>query len=105
MAATFYDNDPSIDQRASSFCGQSRSASDWLDNPISVYNSTWFSYIASLQDYLESTDTLDKAYYYIANEPQDQGDYDAVAWYSRYLKEDSARAEIDGFRGTKTGNL
>ncbi|MEZ4660536.1 MAG: DUF4091 domain-containing protein [Caldilineaceae bacterium] len=29
---------------------------------------------------------LDKAYYYLANEPQDQAAYDAVAWYAQELK-------------------
>lgn len=86
MAATFYNNDPSIDQRKSSFCGITRSSSDWLNNPNSAYNTKWFGYINALQGYLNSTGYLDEAYYYIANEPQNQADYDAVAWYSRYLK-------------------
>jgi hypothetical protein len=88
MAATFYDNDPSIDQRKSTFCSQTRSSSDWLSNPNSTYNQEWFDqYYYGLQNYLYSTGYLDKAYYYMANEPQNQDDYDAVAWYSRYLKE------------------
>lgn len=86
MVATFYNNDPSLDQRRSSFCGITRSVSDWLDNPNSLYNTKWFDYIKVLQDYLDSQGYLDKAYYYIANEPQNQADYEAVAWYSRYLK-------------------
>ena len=88
MAATFYDNDPSIDQRKSTFCGQTRSGSDWLNNPTSAYNQEWFQqYWAGLRNYLNTTGYLAKAYYYFANEPQDQADYDAVAWYSRYLKQ------------------
>ena len=69
---------------ASPFCGITRSASDWLQNPTSAYNPAWFAYVAAMQNYLSSHGYLDKAYHYIANEPQDQADYDAVAWYSRY---------------------
>lgn len=83
-AAGFSNNDSSLDQRPSTFCGISRSASDWLQNPTSAYNQAWFAYIAALQDYLGSLGYLDEGYHYFANEPQDQADYDAVAWYSRY---------------------
>ena len=89
MAATFRNNDASADQRPDSFCGSTRSAGDWYigNNPNSAYNQKWFQYITSMENYLESQGYLDKGYYYFANEPQDQNDYDAVAWYSRYLKE------------------
>jgi len=89
MAITFKNNDASADQRPSSFCGQTRSTADWYaaDNPNSSYNQKWFQYISTIEGYLNSHDYLDKAYYYFANEPQDQADYDAVAWYSRYLKQ------------------
>ena len=36
-----------------------------------------------MQSYLSSHGYLDEAYHYIANEPQDQAGYDAVAWYSQ----------------------
>ena len=89
MAATFQNNDASADQRPSSFCGQPRSAADWYtaDNPATPYNQRWFTYIAALRDYLAQLDYLDQAYYYFANEPQDQVDYDAVAWYAEQLKQ------------------
>lgn len=89
MAATFKNNDASADQRPNSFCGSTRSAGDWYtgNNPNSAYNQKWFQYITSMENYLESQGYLDKGYYYFANEPQDQDDYDAVAWYTRYLKE------------------
>lgn len=88
MASTFQNNDASADQRPSSFCGQTRSSSDWytVNNPNSPYNQEWFEYITTIQSYLSGMGYLDKAYYYIANEPQDQPDYDAVAWYSQELK-------------------
>lgn len=87
MTMSFRNNDASADQRPSSFCGQTRSAADWYtgNNPTSAYNNAWFTYITAIQNYLQELGYLDQAYYYIANEPQDQADYDAVAWYSRYL--------------------
>lgn len=84
MAASFAHNDPSQDQRPASFCGVTRGSSDWLQNPTSAYNTAWFNYVAVLQTYLASLGYLDEAYHYFANEPQDQADYNAVAWYSRY---------------------
>lgn len=88
MAATFQNNDASADQRPSTFCGQTRGPGDWYtgNNPSSAYNQKWFQYITSLQNYLSGLGYLDKAYFYFANEPQDQADYDAVAWYSQELK-------------------
>jgi len=89
MAATFQNNDASADQRPLDFCGEVKSNADWYTaaDPESAYNQKWFSYIASLENYLSDTGYLNKAYYYIANEPQDQADYDAVAWYSQELKQ------------------
>ncbi len=88
MAATFQNNDASADQRPATFCSQTRSSSDWYtgNNPNSPYNQEWFQYIMAIQTYLNGLGYLDKAYYYFANEPQDQADYDAVAWYSQELK-------------------
>ncbi len=88
MGATFKNNDSSADQRPSEFCGLARGSGDWYesDNPNSAYNKKWFEYINVLQNYLSSLGYLDKAYYYFANEPQDQAGYDAVAWYSEELK-------------------
>ncbi len=89
MAMTFQNNDASVDQRPSSFCSISRSAGDWYtgDSPNSPYNQAWFAYLNASCDYLQNLDYLEKAYYYFANEPQDQDDYNAVTWYSRYLQE------------------
>jgi hypothetical protein len=89
MAVTFRNNDASADQRPDTFCGITRDSGDWYaaDNPNSAYNQKWFEYFAALQDYANSLGYLDEAYYYFANEPQDQADYDAVAWYSRLLNQ------------------
>ncbi|MBI9075278.1 MAG: DUF4091 domain-containing protein [Desulfatibacillum sp.] len=88
MAMTFQNNDSSADQRPDTFCGTTRTASDWYANadPDTAYNTKWFDYIHATQEYLRSLGYLDRAYYYFANEPQDQADYDAVAWYSQELK-------------------
>ncbi len=84
MAASMADNDSSLDQRPSPFCGITRSASDWQQNPTSAYNQAWFAYVTAMQNYLSSLGYLNNAYDYFANEPQDQADYNAVAWYSQY---------------------
>ncbi|MFZ6028728.1 MAG: DUF4091 domain-containing protein [Chloroflexota bacterium] len=84
MAAGFRYNDSSQDQRPDSFCGITRSASDWLHNPTSAYNTAWFGYVTAMQNYLAGLGYLDEAYHYFANEPQDQADYNAVAWYATY---------------------
>jgi len=89
MAATFSNNDPSTDQRPAIFCGHARSAADWYaaDAPDSAYNQAWTVYMGAVQDYLQAAGQLDRAYHYMANEPQDQADYDAVAWYSKLLEQ------------------
>lgn len=89
MAVTFRNNDSSDDQRPDEFCGESRTAADWYtgNNPASAYNQHWFAYMTAMQEYLRGLGYLDKAYYYVANEPQDQDDYDAVAWYSQQIKQ------------------
>lgn len=88
QVATFHDNDSSADQRPPSFCGQTRSAADWYtaNNPYTAYNQKWWQYMTAMQNYLAANGYLSRAYYYFANEPQDQADYDAVAWYTRWLK-------------------
>lgn len=94
MAAMFKNNDSSLDQRPQTFCGLTRSESDWLANPDSPYNKAWFNYMAALENYLNSIGYLERSYYYIANEPQDQPDYDAVAWYSQELKKTAPQFKL-----------
>ena len=80
--------DPSVDPRPSSMCGTGLGAGDWYtaNNPTSAYNLKWFAYVGALRNYLAGLGYLDKSYYFMANEPVDQADYDAIAWHSRYLK-------------------
>ncbi len=88
MAVSFRNNDAAADQRPDSFCSQSRSPQDWYsgNNPDSPYNLEWRQYMHGIEDYLSGLNLLDKAYYYIANEPQGQTGYNAVAWYSQTIK-------------------
>ncbi len=88
MAISFRNNDAAADQRPSTFCGQDKTAQDWYtgNNPSSAYNQEWAQYINGIQRYLSNLNLLDKAYFYIANEPQGEDGYDAVAWYSQILK-------------------
>ncbi len=88
MAGSFNHNDPSQDQRPSTFCSKSRTSADWYtsNNPSSAYNMQWKKYIKAVRNYLDNLGYLDKSYHYFANEPQDQADYDAVAWYSQMIK-------------------
>jgi len=87
MAMTFKNNDAAADQRPGEFCGVNRSSSDWVGASSSTaFNSKWFEYIAGIESYLTSLGYLDEAYYYMANEPQNQEAYDAVAWYTQELK-------------------
>ncbi|MCP4295507.1 MAG: DUF4091 domain-containing protein, partial [Proteobacteria bacterium] len=88
VAMTFRNNDASQDQRPATFAGVTRSASDWYsaNNPNSAYNKKWFQYMGAIESYLTGKNLLEKSYYYLANEPQDQSDYDAVSWYTQELK-------------------
>ncbi len=101
MAAGFANNDSSLDQRPSTFCGQTRTTGDWLQNPTSAYNTAWFAYVTAMQNYLSSQGYLDEAYHYFANEPQDQADYNAVAWYSRYAHQAAPNLKLMVSEGPK----
>jgi len=68
MGSTFSNLDPSIDQRPSTFEGFTRSASDWLQNPNSLYNTAWFNYITDLETYLNSFGYLSKTYNYFVKD-------------------------------------
>lgn len=87
MAATFRTNDASDDQRPISFCNIARTAADWRETPAdSPYNAAWFNYISDFRDKLAARGYLDRSYIYLANEPGNQADYDAVAWMARNYK-------------------
>ncbi|HKQ98600.1 MAG TPA: DUF4091 domain-containing protein [Candidatus Polarisedimenticolia bacterium] len=77
-----------LDQRPASFCGQARSAGDWVsgNNPNTPYNLEWREYATGMRNYLGARGYLGQAYWRFANEPQGPADYDGVAWYSQLLK-------------------
>jgi hypothetical protein len=87
-AAAPANNNPSLDQRPASFCGQVRSAADWVsgNDPNSPYNLEWREYVTGMRNYLANLGYLDQAYWVVGNEPLGQADYDAIAWYSQLLK-------------------
>jgi hypothetical protein len=96
QAITFKNNDASTDQRPPSFCGTQLSASDWYtgSNTQTGYNAAWFSYLKNIQDYLKERGLLNKSYYYLANEPQDQEDYNAAAWYTQEIRKYAPQLQL-----------
>ncbi|MGE0086215.1 MAG: glycoside hydrolase domain-containing protein [Desulfococcaceae bacterium] len=92
MAVTFASNDPATDHRPDPFCGITKNGT-W-NTASSAYNSKWFQYMGAVQSYLNATGYLDKSYYYMANEPQDQADYDAIAWYAKELKKKAPNLKL-----------
>ena len=87
-------NDPSSDQRPFEFCLTNRTSADWYtgDNPATSYNQAWFGYLGDLSDYLGELGYLDRSYYHLAAQPLDTADFEAIAWYSRYV--DSAAPDL-----------
>ncbi len=92
MALTFRNNDPSSEQRPDSFCSISRGGA-WM-NASSAYNQRWREYMGAVEDYLQGLGLLDKAYYYMANEPQNQADYDVIAWYASQIKSEAPNLKL-----------
>ncbi len=68
--------------RPSSFCGESRG--DHLGTE--PYNELWIAWLQGLAGYLDDTGLLDRGYWYVQNEPQDQADYDVAAHLCRMAK-------------------
>lgn len=61
--------------RPSEFCGVSRG--DHFGT--ASYNAHWASYLTALSAYLQDAGLLDRGYWYVQNEPQNQADYDIAA--------------------------
>eukprot|EP01012_Entosiphon_sulcatum_P044788 TRINITY_DN5961_c0_g1_i1.p1 TRINITY_DN5961_c0_g1~~TRINITY_DN5961_c0_g1_i1.p1 ORF type:complete len:1078 (+),score=187.83 TRINITY_DN5961_c0_g1_i1:45-3236(+) len=83
-ASKFKTNTPSQDQRPATFCGQTLVANNY--DPSGAYNKEWYNYVKATRDYLNSKGLLSRGYYYFANEPQNQADYDAIAWNAQSMK-------------------
>ncbi len=96
MAITFKNNDASVDQRPADFCDITRTANDWYqaDNYNTAYNQKWRDYMRAIENYLTEKNYLDKAYYYFANEPNNQAAFNAVAWYANMLKQAAPKLKL-----------
>lgn len=73
MVFQFVDNST---PRPSSFCGISRGDHRGSD----AYNAEWSEFLGALEIYLEDSGMIDKAYYYVQNEPQDDEDHRLAAF-------------------------
>ncbi len=79
MVFQFVDNDT---PRPESFCGESRGDPFGSD----AYNAEWSRFLTGLEGYLSDGGFMDKAYYYVQNEPQDDDDYALAAHLCRLTK-------------------
>jgi hypothetical protein len=68
--------------RPETFCGISRGDHYGTD----AYNAEWSQYLSALEAYLTDNGMIDKVYYYVQNEPQDQADDDLAAFLCRLTK-------------------
>ncbi len=73
MIFQFVDNST---PRPGEFCGISRGDHYGSD----AYNAEWSEFLAALEVYLRDAGMLDKAYYYVQNEPQDDEDHRLAAF-------------------------
>ena len=79
MIMQFVDNST---PRPATFCGVSRGDHFGSDS----YNAQWSAFLGALEEHLEGEQMLDKAYYYVQNEPQDQEDHALAAHLCRLSK-------------------
>ena len=87
MLFQFVDNDT---PRPGKFCGISRG--DHLGT--SEYNMEWSQFLSKLQKYLSDNGLLEKAYYYVQNEPQDDADLDLAAYLCELTKQAAPNLRI-----------
>ncbi len=68
--------------RPSTFCGIERGDHFGTD----AYNAEWSDFLSALETYLTDNGMIDKVYYYVQNEPQDEADDDLAAFLCRLTK-------------------
>ncbi len=73
MVFQFVDNST---PRPATFCGLARG--DHYGQPD--YNAEWSQFLGALEGYLQDEGLLDRAYYYVQNEPQDDEDHRLAAY-------------------------
>lgn len=68
--------------RPDSFCGEA------LGDPFGTeaYNRKWADFLRGLEDWLDARGLLERGYWYVQNEPQNQADYDLAAALCRLSK-------------------
>ena len=76
--------------RPDTFCGESRG--DHYGS--TVYNSRWMQYLEAVEKYLIDNKMIDKAYYYVQNEPQNDEDHKLAAYLSRLTKQAAPKLRI-----------
>jgi hypothetical protein len=79
MLFQFVDNST---PRPATFCGISRG--DHFGT--SAYNAEWSQFLGALEAYLKQNGYIDKAYYYVQNEPQDAADHKLAAHLCRLTR-------------------
>ncbi|MCB9644374.1 MAG: hypothetical protein H6728_14980, partial [Myxococcales bacterium] len=88
MLFQFVDN---ATPRPSSFCGVARGSGH---EGTTEYNATYGAYLKGLQDYLEQAGLLDKSYYYVMNEPQNDVDHALAAHLCREIRKAAPKLKI-----------
>ncbi|MCD6499222.1 MAG: hypothetical protein J7M25_13100 [Deltaproteobacteria bacterium] len=79
MIFQFVDNST---PRPATFCGIDRGD----QYGTTAYNAKWSQFLTALQAYLDDHGLLEKAYYYVQNEPQDAADAKLAAYLCRLTK-------------------
>jgi Glycoside hydrolase 123, catalytic domain len=79
MIFQFVDNST---PRPSTFCGLSRG--DHYGE--ADYNAEWSQFLGALETYLQDNGMLDKSYYYVQNEPQDDEDHRLAAYLCDFTR-------------------
>ncbi len=80
QAMHFVDNST---PRPQSFCGVDRGPDHY---GTAAYNAAWSKLLAAVDQYEVDHGWAQKGYYYVQNEPQDQGDYDLAAFLADLTK-------------------
>jgi len=87
MAFQFVDN---ATPRPDNFCGLDRGDHDGS----AEYNAEWQQFLGALQGYLVEHGYIDKAYYYVQNEPQNEADHRLAAHLCRLIKQAAPELRI-----------
>jgi len=87
MLFQFVDNST---PRPDTFCGISRGD----HYGTAAYNAEWSQFLAALEGYLQQNGYLERAYYYVQNEPQDAEDHKLAAHLCRLTRQAAPKLRI-----------